>query len=108
LPASLRGFVAEGAKVVIADVLEPEGGRSAGELGKQAILSDSTSRATTDWAATWRRREGLRTRSRLLVNKTRPSCASDRHRGETDPAAWRQVIDINLTGKFRGFAQLWP
>ena len=34
-----RGFVAEGANVVIADVLEQEGQTLADELGDQAIFS---------------------------------------------------------------------
>src|SRR5213594_3192836 len=47
-----RGFVAEGANVVIADVLEDEGRRLAAELGDQAIFSYLDVTNDADWAAT--------------------------------------------------------
>ena len=47
-----RGFVAEGANVVIADVLEKEGRTLADELGKQAIFSRLDVTSDKDWAAT--------------------------------------------------------
>ena len=47
-----RGFVAEGANVVIADVLEQEGRTLADELGDQAIFSRLDVTSDTDWAAT--------------------------------------------------------
>ena len=47
-----RGFVAEGANVVIADVLEEEGQALADELGEQAIFSRLDVTSDRDWAAT--------------------------------------------------------
>ena len=47
-----RGFVAEGANVVIADVLEQEGRTLADELGDQAIFSRLDVTSEADWAAT--------------------------------------------------------
>ena len=47
-----RGFVAEGANVVIADVLEQEGRTLADELGDQAIFSRLDVTSDRDWAAT--------------------------------------------------------
>jgi short chain dehydrogenase len=56
-----RGFVAEGANVVIADVLDQEGRPLADELGDQAIFSRLDVTSDSDWAATvGRRRERLR------------------------------------------------
>src|SRR5207253_2526141 len=47
-----RGFIAESANVVIADVLEQEGRRLADELGDHAIFSRLDVTSDTDWAAT--------------------------------------------------------
>ena len=47
-----RGFVDEGANVVIADILEQEGRALAGELGEHAIFSRLDVTSETDWAAT--------------------------------------------------------
>ena len=47
-----RGFIAEGANVVIADVLEQEGQTLADELGDQAIFSRLDVTSDRDWAAT--------------------------------------------------------
>src|SRR5256712_13767554 len=47
-----RGFIAEGANVVIADVLEQEGRALAGELGDHAIFSRLDVTSDKDWAAT--------------------------------------------------------
>src|SRR5438093_5550991 len=47
-----RGFVAEGANVVIADVLEQEGRTLADELGDHAIFSRLDVTSDRDWAAT--------------------------------------------------------
>jgi len=47
-----RGFIAEGANVVIADVLEQEGRSLACELGGQAIFSRLDVTSDKDWAAT--------------------------------------------------------
>ena len=47
-----RGFVDEGANVVIADVLEQEGRKLADELGDHAIFSRLDVASDADWAAT--------------------------------------------------------
>ena len=47
-----RGFVAEGANVVIADLLEQQGRTLADELGEHAIFSRLDVTSETDWAAT--------------------------------------------------------
>jgi len=47
-----RGFVAEGANVVIADMLELEGRPIADELGDQAIFSRLDVRSDEGWRAT--------------------------------------------------------
>ena len=47
-----RGFVAEGANVVIADVLDREGRALAGELGEHSIFSRLDVTSDKNWAAT--------------------------------------------------------
>src|SRR3982074_2262089 len=47
-----RGFVAKGANVVIADVLEQEGRTLADELGERAVFARLDVTSDRDWAAT--------------------------------------------------------
>src|SRR5439155_11174030 len=86
-----RGFIAEGANVVIADVLKQEGRTVAGELGDHAIFSRLDVTSDRDWAAT-------------------VAAAEDAFGpiAETEPATWRQVIDINLTGSYLGIRAVLP
>jgi 3alpha(or 20beta)-hydroxysteroid dehydrogenase len=95
-----RGFVAEGANVVIGDVLQQEGVALSAELGEQAIfaLLDVTSEA--DWDATVATAEDAFGPVSVLINNAgidRTSMLT-----ETEPTAWRQVIDVNLTGHYLG------
>src|SRR5438034_10133764 len=53
-----RGFVAEGANVVIADVLEQEGRMLVDELGDHAIFSRLDVTSEKDWATTVAAAEG--------------------------------------------------
>jgi len=48
-----RGFMAEGANVVIADVLEQEGRALADELGVHAIFSRLDVTSDKDWRQRW-------------------------------------------------------
>jgi 3alpha(or 20beta)-hydroxysteroid dehydrogenase len=48
-----RGFIAEGANVVIADILEQEGRRLAQELGDHAIFSRLDVTSDKDWRRRW-------------------------------------------------------
>lgn len=102
----VRGFVAEGAKVVIADVLEQEGRMLADELGDHAIFSRLDVTSDKDWAATVGAAENAFGPVSVLVN----NAASVRFAAitQTEPAAWRQVIDINLTGTFLGIRAIAP
>ena len=101
-----RGFVAEGANVVIADVLEQEGRKLAEELGDHAIFSRLDVTSDRDWAATVAAAERAFGPVSVLVNNAgivRFGAIVD-----TEPAAWRQVIDINLTGTYLGIRALLP
>src|SRR5580765_1549207 len=95
-----RGFVAEGANVVIADVREQEGQALADELGDQAIFSRLDVTNESDWAATVAAAEDAFGPISVLVNNA--GIVRFGPIAETEPASWRQIIDINLTGTFLG------
>src|SRR6195256_2546470 len=95
-----RGFVAEGANVVIADVLEQEGRTLAEELGAHAIFSRLDVTSDKEWAATVAAAEDAFGPVSVLVNNA--GIVRFGSITETAPAAWRQVIEINLTGGYLG------
>ena len=101
-----RGFVAEGANVVIADVLEQEGQTLADELGDQAIFSRLDVTNEKDWAATVAAAEDAFAPVSVLVNNA--GIVRFGLIAETEPTAWRQVIDINLTGTYLGIRAVAP
>src|SRR5258707_9362823 len=88
-----RGFIAEGATVVIADILEQEGRTLADELGEHAIFSRLDVTSDKDWAATVAAAEDAFGPVSVLINNA--GIVRFGAIVETDPAAWRQVIDIN-------------
>src|SRR6476619_2404467 len=95
-----RGFLAEGANVVIADVLEQEGRTLAEELGDHAIFSRLDVTSDKDWAVTVAAAEEAFGPVSVVTNK-----AGKVRFGviaETEPTVWRQVIDVNLTGAYLG------
>jgi len=101
-----RGFVAEGANVVIADVLEQEGRKLAGELGDHAIFSRLDVTSDKDWAATVAAAEAAFGPVSVLINNA--GIVSFAAIAETEPAVWRRVIDINLTGTYLGIRAVVP
>ncbi len=101
-----RGFVAEGANVVIADVLEQEGRTLADELGDHAIFSRLDVTSDRDWAATVAAAEDSFGPVSVLVNNA--GIVRFGPIAETEPAVWRQVIDINLTGTYLGIRAIVP
>ena len=95
-----RGFVAEGANVVIADILEQEGRELAQELGDRAIFSRLDVTSEKDWAATVAAAEDAFGPVSVLINNA--GIARFGVIEETEPAVWRQVLEINLTGSYLG------
>ena len=100
-----RGFVAEGANVLIADVLDQEGRTLANELGHQRCSPTSTSPAKPTGSDCGGSRGRLR--PGLRVGQQR-GCPGYEPIAETEPAAWRRVIDINLTGQYLGIRAVVP
>ena len=101
-----RGFVAEGANVVIADVLEQEGRTLATEFDDHATFSRLDVTSDRDWAATVAAAEDAFGPVSVLVNNA--AIVRFGPIAETEPAAWRQVIDVNLTGTYLGIRAIVP
>lgn len=98
--ATARRFVQEGARVVLADVLDLPGQKVAAELGPAAhfVHLDVTSEA--DWAACLAQTVSRFGRLDVLVNN-----AAVLHIGpleETSLADWERLTRVNLTGPFLG------
>jgi 3alpha(or 20beta)-hydroxysteroid dehydrogenase len=102
--AEARLFAAEGATVIITDVLTEAGERTAGEVGGEFITHDVTSEQQwTDIVADIKARHG---RIDVLVNN-----AGILHAGKlvnTSLADWDRVIAVNQTGVFLGLRAVAP
>jgi len=101
-----RGFVAEGANVVIADILEQEGQTLADELGEHAIFSRLDVTNDSNWAATVAAAEDAFGPVSVLINNA--GIVRFGVIEETEPAVWRQVLEINLTGGYLGIRAVAP
>ncbi|MFJ9371060.1 glucose 1-dehydrogenase [Nocardia sp. NPDC101769] len=98
--AHARALVEHGASVVIADLLEAEGKALAGELGSAARFAhlDVTDRSS------WQQAVGVAVEEfgslTVLVNNA--GIVNGNTIIDYELAAWRQIVDINLTGTFLG------
>ncbi|OBJ41199.1 3-alpha-hydroxysteroid dehydrogenase [Mycolicibacterium mucogenicum] len=98
--AHARMLVAEGAKVVIGDILDEQGEALAAELGDAARYVHLDVTDADQWAAavaTATEQFGL---LNVLVNNAGISALGKI--GEFDMAKWQKCIDVNLTGTFLG------
>ena len=82
-----RGFLAEGANVVIADLLEQEGRTLVKELGDHAIFSRLDVTNDRDWAATVAAAEAAFGPVSVLINNA--GIVRFGQIEETEPAVWR-------------------
>lgn len=98
--ATVRLFVAEGAKVLIADVLEADGAALAQELGDNAafIRHDVTDEAS--WAAVVAKAKSAFGGIDVLVNNA--GVLLFKTIQTTEKAEFERVININLIGAFLG------
>lgn len=96
----VRGFIEEGASVVIADVLEEQGQAVASGLGDRAVFVRLDVTSDEQWDDAVRTAEESFGPVSVLVNSA--GIAQNEPLVHIDPALWRRVLDINLTGTFLG------
>ena len=97
--AEARKFVAEGAKVVLGDVLDDAGAAVAAELGKDAIYTRLDISQQTDWEKAVKEAEALGSLD-ILVNNA--AIYWRKAIVEEDIDEVKRLLDINLLGAFRG------
>ncbi len=97
--AEARLLVAEGAKVVIGDVLEAEGGRLASELGNAAIFVRHDVTQEADWAKAVAAAESLGGLHGMVNNA---GIFIPRPLLETDAALFERHMRVNQLGCFLG------
>lgn len=98
--AHARMLVAEGAKVVIGDILDDEGKALAAELGDAARYVHLDVTSPDDWAAAVATAvDDFGTINVLVNNAGIVNGAPLQH---LKLAKWKQILDVNLTGTFLG------
>ncbi|GAB1818636.1 SDR family NAD(P)-dependent oxidoreductase [Herbidospora sp. RD11066] len=104
--AEARAFHAEGATVVIVDVLDDLGNDVVASLGERAWFAHLDVTNVDQWAALARRIEQDHGRLDVLVNN---AGVAFRHGIEaTSVDDWNRVMAINVTGPFLGMKHLVP
>jgi len=98
-----RLFAREGAKVVIADLLEDEGTRLAAEItaaGGEALFVRTDVTSEDDWRQVVQTTIARFGKLDILVNNAGLSSTSVADPMDTD--GWRRIMDVNATGVFLG------
>jgi 3alpha(or 20beta)-hydroxysteroid dehydrogenase len=95
-----RALVAEGAKVVIGDILDDEGKALADEIGDAARYVHLDVTAAEEWEAAVATAVNEFGRLNVLVNNA--GIVALGQIGKFDMEKWHKVIDVNLTGTFLG------
>ncbi|MFF0455885.1 glucose 1-dehydrogenase [Nocardia africana] len=98
--AHARLLVAEGAKVVIGDILDDEGAALAGELGDAARFVHLDVTEPADWATAVSTAVGEFGKLDVLVNNAGIVNGNSLRKFELEQ--WRRILDVNLTGTFLG------
>jgi 3alpha(or 20beta)-hydroxysteroid dehydrogenase len=104
--AEARRFVAEGAKVLLTDVLDEEGEEVAADLGDAAAYRHLDVTSEDDWLAAVADAEARSGLVTVLVNN-----AGILDFGEIekqDVERFRKVLDVNLTGTMLGMKSVIP
>jgi 3alpha(or 20beta)-hydroxysteroid dehydrogenase len=102
-----RGFVAQGANVVLADIREESGRALADELGEQAMFIKLDVSVASDWDTAVEQAESRFGPVAVLVNNAgilAPAVSIV----ESDPADWDDVIATNLKGTYLGIRAVVP
>jgi 3alpha(or 20beta)-hydroxysteroid dehydrogenase len=98
--AHARMLVAEGAKVVISDILDDDGKALADELGAAARYVHLDVTDADQWDAAVATALGEFGKLNVLVNNA--GIVALGQIGKFDMVKWQKVIDVNLTGTFLG------
>ena len=104
--ATARRFVMEGARVVIADVLEEAGQKLSAELGDDALFVAVDVTNEHDWARCVEATLGHFGRIDVLVNNAAILHIAPLE--QTSLEDWQRVIDVNQTGAFLGIKSVAP
>lgn len=100
-------FVAEGARVVIADIDADTGQQLADRLGEAAIFAALDVTSPTDWDALVATAAEKFGHVNVLVNNAGVSGDASKTADITDDA-WNRTVSIDLTGTFNGVRALIP
>jgi 3alpha(or 20beta)-hydroxysteroid dehydrogenase len=95
-----RMLAAEGASMVIGDVLDGEGKALADELGDSATYVHLDVTSSDDWVAAYATAERQYGAVNLLINNA--GIVTFGSVEQLSPEDFRRIIDINLTGTFLG------
>lgn len=98
--ASARQLVAEGARVVIGDLLDEEGAALAAELGDAARYVHLDVTSEEDWAAAVALAVAEFGKLDVLFNNAGIFNGGQLQRYKT--SQWQEMLDVNLTGAFLG------
>ncbi|MEO3825624.1 glucose 1-dehydrogenase [Actinomadura sp. B10D3] len=98
--ASARALVAEGATVVIGDILDDEGKAVADDLGDAARYVHLDVTSPEDWASAVETTVGEFGGLTVLFNNAGIANGAAINRFKLEK--WRHIIDVNLTGPFLG------
>ena len=98
--ATARWLVAEGAKVVIVDVLDEEGQALADELGPDATYVHLDVTSNEDWRAAVETTTSTYGSLSVLFNNAGIFNGGQLQRYKRE--LWQQMLDVNLTGAFLG------
>jgi 3alpha(or 20beta)-hydroxysteroid dehydrogenase len=98
--AHARMLIAEGAKVVIGDILDDEGSALAAELGDAARYVHLDVTDAEQWDAAVKTAIDAFGLLNVLVNNA--GIVALGKIGKFDMTQWQKVIDVNLTGTFQG------
>jgi len=104
-----RLFAREGAKVVIADLLEDEGTRLAAEItatGGEALFVRTDVTSEDDWRQVVQSTIARFGKLDILVNNAGLSSTSVADPMDTD--GWRRIMEVNATGVFLGTKHAIP
>ena len=95
-----RALVAEGAEVVVGDILDDEGKALADEIGDAARFVHLDVTSAEEWDAAVATAVNEFGKLNVLVNNA--GIVALGQIGKFDMAKWQKVIDVNLTGTYLG------